>query len=281
MGILGTLIGGALGFTLGGPLGALLGATIGSSLGSAAANAGTRSSGAPGPAGHRGRSGGGPPPPPAMDPVEERRVAFFVATFGVMGHIAKADGRVSEEEAQFARAVMEGLGLDADDRRLAAQLFAEGKSPHFHLDAALAQLVRILGRRRNLLRSFLEIQWKAAWADGVVHPEERRILDHIGAVLGFSRAELQQMERLASASFAPRQATAEERLAGAYGILGLERSADDDELRSAYKRLMMQHHPDRLAAQGLPEEMKEEATRRTQEIQRAYQTIRDARRKAA
>lgn len=282
MGILGTLIGGALGFTLGGPLGALLGATIGSSLGSAAANAGGRPSGARGSSDHAGRSGGGPPPPPpAMDPVEERRVAFFVATFGVMGHIAKADGRVSEEEAQFARAVMEGLGLDADDRRLAAQLFAEGKSPHFHLDAALAQLQRLLGRRRNLLRSFLEIQWKAAWADGVVHPEERRILDHIGAVLGFSPAELQQMERLASASFAPRRATPEELLAGAYGVLGLERSADDDEVRSAYKRLMMQHHPDRLAAQGLPEEMKEEATRRTQEIQRAYQTIRDARRKAA
>lgn len=275
MGILGTLIGGALGFTLGGPLGALLGATIGSSLGGAAANAGPRREAPP---------GGGPsapPPPPAMDPVEERRVAFFVATFGVMGHIAKADGRVSEEEARFARAVMEGLDLDAQDRRLAARLFAEGKSPHFHLDAALAQLLRLLGRRRNLLRSFLEIQWKAAWADGVVHPAERGILDHIGAVLGFTRAELEQMERLASASFAPRQASAEERLEAAYGALGLERSADDEELRAAYKRLMMQHHPDRLAAQGLPEEMKEEATRRTQDIQRAYQTIRDARKKAA
>lgn len=275
MGILGTLIGGALGFTLGGPLGALLGATIGSSLGGAAANAGPRREAPP---------GGGPsapPPPPAMDPVEERRVAFFVATFGVMGHIAKADGRVSEEEARFARAVMEGLDLDAQDRRLAARLFAEGKSPHFHLDAALGQLLRLLGRRRNLLRSFLEIQWKAAWADGVVHPAERGILDHIGAVLGFTRAELEQMERLASASFAPRQASAEERLEAAYGALGLERSADDEELRAAYKRLMMQHHPDRLAAQGLPEEMKEEATRRTQDIQRAYQTIRDARKKAA
>lgn len=275
MGILGTLIGGALGFTLGGPLGALLGATIGSSLGGAAANAGPRREAPP------GRGPSAPPPPPAMDPVEERRIAFFVATFGVMGHIAKADGRVSEEEARFARAVMEGLDLDAQDRRLAARLFAEGKSPHFHLDAALGQLLRLVGRRRNLLRSFLEIQWKAAWADGVVHPAERGILDHIGAVLGFTRAELEQMERLASASFAPRQASAEERLEAAYGALGLERSADDEELRAAYKRLMMQHHPDRLAAQGLPEEMKEEATRRTQDIQRAYQTIRDARKKAA
>ena len=63
-------------------------------------------------------------------------------------------------------------------------------------------------------------------------------------------------------------------------MLGAERSASDDEIRSTYRRLMRQHHPDRLAAQGLPEEMKEEATRRTQEIQKAYQTIREARRAA-
>ena len=79
---------------------------------------------------------------------------------------------------------------------------------------------------------------------------------------------------------APRRASPEEKLKEAYGVLGTPRSAGDNEIRSTYRRLMRQHHPDRLAAQGLPEEMKEEATRRTQEIQRAYQTIREARRAA-
>ena len=274
MGMWGTLIGGALGFTFGGPLGALLGAAIGSGVGGGAAAAR-----------ERGPGGRPPPPPPpgaaGPDPVEERRIAFFVATFGVMGHIAKADGRVSPEEAEFAHAVMEGLGLDARDRNLAARIFAEGKSPDFHLDAALGQLVRVVGRRRNLLRNFLEIQFKAAWADGFVHPAERAILEHIGAVLGFSARELEQMERLAAADFAPRRVSEEEQLAAAYGVLGLDPSVGDEPLRAAYKRLMLQHHPDRLAAQGLPAEMKDEATRRTQEIQRAYQTIRDARKRAA
>ena len=275
MGMWGTLIGGALGFTFGGPLGALLGAAIGSGVGGGGARD-------PGPQGRRPPP---PPPPPAgapgPDPLEERRIAFFVATFGVMGHIAKADGRVSPEEAEFAHAVMEGLGLDARDRSLAARIFAEGKSPDFHLDAALGQLLRVVGRRRNLLRSFLEIQFKAAWADGFVHPAERAILEHIGAVLGFSARELEQMERLAAADFAPRRVSEEEQLAAAYGVLGLDPSVGDETLRASYKRLMLQHHPDRLAAQGLPAEMKDEATRRTQEIQRAYQTIRDARKKAA
>ena len=77
----------------------------------------------------------------------------------------------------------------------------------------------------------------------------------------------------------PRGPSPEEKLKDAYGVLGAERSASDEEIRSTY-RLMRQHHPDRLATQGLPEEMNDEATRRTQEIQKAYQTIREARRAA-
>ncbi len=269
MGFWGTLIGGTLGWTLGGPLGAMLGAAIGSNLsGSARMHS------------YPGQGPGAPPPPPGGNTHDQRRVAFFVATFGVMGHIAKADGHVSEEEARLAREVMAGLGLDAQDRNLAGRLFTEGQSPRFNLDDALGQLVQVAGRRRNLLRAFMEIQFKAAWADGTIHPEERRILDHIGAFLGFSRAEMAQMERVASAGMRPRGPSPEAKLKEAYGVLGAERSASDDEIRSTYRRLMRQHHPDRLAAQGLPEEMKEEATRRTQEIQKAYQTIREARRAA-
>ena len=280
MGLWGTLIGGTLGWTLGGPLGAMLGAALGANLGGGGRGYGPAPGGRPGPQ----------PPPPGRgpqpgfgrvpDPAEERRVAFFVATFGVMGHIAKADGRVSEEEVRLAREVMTGLGLDARDRKLAVRLFNEGKSPRFALDAALTQLARVAGPRRNLLRAFVEIQIKAAWADGRVHPAERRILNHLGAFLGFSAAEMAQMERVAAAGLGTRRPSPEQALKDAYGVLGVERSAPDDDLRSAYRRLMRQHHPDRLAAQGLPEEMKEEATRRTQEIQKAYQTVREARRAA-
>ncbi len=261
MSLWGTLIGGTLGFTLGGPLGALLGAAVGSSFGG----------------GNREARTGTHPGTRTEDPNEVRRITFFVATFGVMGHIAKADGQVSEEEAELARAVMRGLELDAEDRRLAAHLFQQGKSPDFDLNDALHQLRRTVGQRRNLLRAFVEIQIKAAWADGRVHSEERRILDHLARFLGFSRAEMLQMERLVAGQFQQVAKTPEARLTSAYEALGLERDASDEELRSTYRRLMRQHHPDRLAAQGLPEAMKEEATRRTQEIQEAWRLIRDAR----
>ena len=213
-------------------------------------------------------------------PVEERRVAFFVATFGVMGHIAKADGQVSEEEAQLAREIMRGLARAREDRQLAVRLFNAGKAPEFDIDGALGQLRRMCGNRRNLLRNFVEIQFRAAWADGSMHPAERRILNHVGAFFGFSPREMAQMERVASAGVRPQKPGPEEQLKEAYGVLGIARSASDAELRTAYRRLMRQHHPDRLAAQGLPEEMKAEATRRSQQITSAYQTVRNARKAA-
>ena len=287
MGILGTLIGGAIGWSLGGPLGAMLGASLGSSIGGGSRSrrggewTGTRRHAPPPPpppggrwAGTRARRG------PMPNPVEERRVAFFVATFGVMGHIAKADGQVSEEEARLAREIMRGLELDREDRQLAVRLFNAGKAPDFDLDAALGQLRRMCGQRRNLLRNFVEIQFRAAWADGSMHPAERRILNHVGAFLGFSPREMAQMERVACAGLQPERPGPEEQLREAYGVLGIERSASDAELRKAYRRLMRQHHPDRLAAQGLPEEMKAEATRRSQQITSAYQTVRNARKAA-
>ena len=59
----------------------------------------------------------------------------------------------------------------------------------------------------------------------------------------------------------------------AYKILGVKPSADDAEIKTAYRRLMSRHHPDKLVAKGLPEEMMELATEKTREIQKAWERI--------
>jgi len=60
-------------------------------------------------------------------------------------------------------------------------------------------------------------------------------------------------------------------------VLGVTAQADDDEIKKAYRRLMNQHHPDKLVSKGLPEEMIRLATQKTQEIKAAYERIRQAR----
>ena len=140
----GKIIGGTFGFMAGGPLGALLGAALGHQFDSGLKQF------------------------DALPPGETERTqtAFFAASFSVMGHVAKADGHVSRDEIELARQVMSQMQLNEQQRRLAINLFNEGKAADFPLDAVLAQLRQECHRRATLLQMFLEIQLHAAYADG-------------------------------------------------------------------------------------------------------------------
>ena len=256
----GMLLGGTFGFLIGGPIGAVLGAALGRSFGRAVGSLNV---------------GGG-----AADGsrVERAQLAFFTATFGVMGQVAKADGHVSPEEIRLASRIMDELGLDSNQRRAARAIFNQGKSSRFPLDEVLDQLRTECGRSTNLLRMFLEIQVQAAWADGGVDPEERRLLRHVAARLGFSAAVYDEIERMVGAGSGARsRASSGPSLEEAYATLGVSPDAPDADVKRAYRRLMSRHHPDKLASKGLPEEMMRAATERTQQIKAAWERVRDAR----
>jgi DnaJ like chaperone protein len=219
-------------------------------------------------------------------PADNERIqsAFFTATFSVMGHLAKADGHISPEEIAMARRVMGQMALTPELQRAAISLFNAGKQPHFDLDAVLEQFRCECHRRRNLLQMFIEIQLHAVYADGQLHPAEQHLLQHICAALGFSHLAFAAMQARARAEHefagvhrAQSRSTARDALAEAYGVLGVTAQADDDEIKKAYRRLMNQHHPDKLVSKGLPEEMIRLATQKTQEIKAAYERIRQAR----
>ena len=123
---------------------------------------------------------------------------------------------------------------------------------------------------------FLEIQITTALADGKLHPDEHALLNKIGATLGFSSAQIDHLLRFASGTSHTAQHKSQT-LDDAYGILGITTSASDDEVKKAYRRLMNQHHPDKLVAKGLPEEMMKLATEKTQEIRKAYDLIKSNR----
>ena len=62
-------------------------------------------------------------------------------------------------------------------------------------------------------------------------------------------------------------------MAEAYSVLGIEPSAEVKAVKLAYRRLMSQHHPDKLVSRGLPESMRANAEQRTREIRAAYERI--------
>lgn len=255
----GKALGGAFGFLIGGPLGALMGIAFGHSF-------------------DRGLKG--------LDSgehvAEQERIqaAFFTATFSVMGYIAKSDGQVTRDEIRLAEAVMDRLGLNDGMRESAKKLFNEGKAPDFPVDEVVSQFRREVHRRTTLMQMFLEIQLQAAYADGVMHPAEREALLGICRGLGIPAHQLDRLEEMLRAGFGrggPEAPPGGASLRDAYRLLGVDDRVGDAELKRTYRRLMSQHHPDKLVAKGLPDEMIEDANRKTQQIKAAYELIRKSR----
>jgi len=261
MGWWGKVLGGAFGFALGGPLGAAFGAAMGHRF-----DKGLAQNHYPG--GHRASN------------QERTQTAFFIATFSVMGHIAKADGRVTKDEIALAQAVMREMALDTIQSKVARELFNQGKQPGFELDSIIDQFRHECSRRRVLIQMFIEIQLHAAYADGDLHPREREILEDLASRLGFSKQHLHQLEMLVQAQRARQHSTTGTNsipLEKAYGILGIDPTTSDADVKKAYRRMMSQHHPDKLVAKGLPEEMMKIATAQAQEIRAAYDVIKGVR----
>lgn len=260
--MLGKLIGALLGYWLGGFLGLLIGLILGHQLDKNLTRV----------------AGGFLLSSLAKHQVQIQKV-FFEATFSVMGHLAKADGRVSEQEIALARQVMQRMGLNDNAQRMAIDWFGRGKQPDFDLDAQLAALKGALRGQQNLTRMFIEIQLSAAFADGKLQATERGIMEKICAVLGFPLDAFERLVNMIQAEVHYQQAGREQgpSVEDAYAILNIDDSASDAEVKRAYRRLTSQHHPDKLAAKGLPKEMMKLAEQKTHEIRSAYERIREAR----
>lgn len=263
----GKFLGGTFGFLMGGPLGAILGASLGHQFDSGLAGIGSYER-------------------ESFNPGDQQRVqtAFFTATFSVMGHIAKADGQVSKSEIDLANRVMDEMVLGKAMRQTAINLFEQGKAEDFPLDDVLQQFRKECHRRRSLIQMFIEIQVQAALADGVLDIQENTLLLHICSRIGFSRFEFERIkiQLQAQSRFNQHSQQASNRLGqpglkDSYDVLGVTKNASNSEVKKAYRRLMSQHHPDKLVAKGLPEAMMTLAKKKTQKIRKAYETIRDTR----
>ncbi len=257
----GKLLGGLLGLLTLGPFGAALGVLVGHQFDSDGADR--------------------RPPGPALDSAAIGEL-YFRTTFQVMGLLAKADGRVSEQDIEAARAVMADLRLNPAQVKAAIGHFTAGKQRGFALDAALDTLVRACAGRPDLLRVFVEIQVRFALAGNDVDAVSRALLRRMAARLGISLLELAQIEtvlRIRRGSFAHAAARggADQKLGEAYRVLEIEPGVDNEELAKAYRRQLSRHHPDKLKANGLPESMLEHAKQRTQQIIEAYELIRERR----
>lgn len=280
----GKLVGGTFGFLMGGPVGAALGAALGHQFDQEQADPWTNLPGL------------------APEDVERVQRAFFISLFQLMGHLAKADGRVSEAEIRAAREVMGKLQLPHEIRLMAMRLFNEGKTSRVSFQEALTPFLREGAGYPNLVRQFIVILLEIGLADGKILPAKERVLLDLCDELRFSRYEYQGLKtRLQTThrfgryqSHRPYQRSqphdsdhwqyqesvrqpslnsGRSGLEEAYTTLGLNASAKEGEIKRAYRRLISRHHPDKLQAKGATPRQIELATQETQRIQKAYEIL--------
>ena len=264
--IFGKLIGGVLGFMAGGIVGAIIGLMVGHFFDKGFGQALGFDFGAD---------------------RERLQQLFFETAFSVMGHLAKADGRISEEEVAQAEALITRVGLSAEHRQQAINYFKQGALEGFELEPVIARFVSEGGRGHRLPVLLLEFLVSMALADGVIHPTEQDVLNRTAAALGINTRQFQQLLAMLMAQHdfgqqgqyqqGAQAAPRGDALLKAYQALGVESSASDREVKRAYRKLMSEHHPDKLIARGVPEDMLKLATETAQEIQAAYELVKQSR----
>ncbi|WP_426285640.1 co-chaperone DjlA [Luteibacter sp. E-22] len=209
---------------------------------------------------------------------------YVAPLFALIGAVAKADGRVSEREIAIAERLMARMGLDQEARRVAIEAFNEGKQPEFNATAVIDELRQWVGHRRDHAFPVIDVVIETVLAEGNPSPEKMAILRQLAFALRVSDMELMALMAMkgyawnAGASgrsygggggYAPPQRNTQG--PDPYAILGIQRDADDRAIKRAYRKLISEHHPDRLG--DLPDDMRRRAEARASEINAAYERI--------
>lgn len=256
----GKWIGGFVGWMSGGPLGALAGIVVGALFDTMldAVNTPDKASGfvASGATHHRGEEG--------------ERNSFLFSLLVLMSYIIRADGKVMHSEMEIVRRfLLQNFGAVAKEQgeRILLNLFEEQKRvgvSGFRDTVSLCcqQINENMNYSQRL--QLLNLLVILAQADGQIVPKEINALKETAYWIGISGAELNSMLHLK-----------EDNLDASYQILGVSKNASDDEIRKAYRRLALQHHPDKVASLG--EDVRKAAEIKFQQINDAKERIYKAR----
>jgi DnaJ like chaperone protein len=252
MGWFGKLTFGSLGLFLGGPLGAIAGAALGHALIDKKTNF----------AGQTTRA----IPEPQFGYAERNQTAFFISLFSVLGKLSKMDGVVTREEIAVVQDFINGLPIDETEKQFARQIFNEAKNSTYTIDDFAIQLYQAVKSQPSLLLSYFDLLFRIVAADGTFHPAEEAALKRIKEIFIISD---NQYDDIKAVYF--------DDLDKHYKVLNCTPGSTKEEIKSNYKKLVKDFHPDVIISKGLPEEFIEFASDRFREIQESYEKIRQER----
>lgn len=246
MSLWGKIAGGAAGLALGGPLGALMGVVAGHFLVDERQRAAAEAQG-----------GDGRVPP-------ERQAAFIMGVIALSAKMAKADGEVSFKEISAFR---DFVKIPPGEMKHVEFVFDQARKSVNGFESYAKQLARMFKNDPEVLEDLLDGLFHIARADGVVRDEELVYLREVARIFGFDEMAFERI----------RARNMPGPLADPYTVLGVDAKASDEEVKSVYRKLVREHHPDAMMARGVPEEFIVLANDKLAAINGAYEKIEKAR----
>ena len=244
MSIWGKILGGAAGLALGGPLGAILGVMGGHAL-------------------DRYNE-----PDRASSPEEEeaatKKIAFTIGVIALGAKMAKADGVVTKDEIAAFREVFQ---VPPEETKNVARVWDQARQTADGFEAYAHQIARLFAPGSPVLEQLLGSLFHIAKADGVIHQNEVAYLKRVAEIFGFDELAFDRLRVTFGAAEKD----------DPYSIIGVDHRASDEDVRKAYRTLLREHHPDRLIAQGLPDELIAEANKKMAAINAAFDEIKQVR----
>ena len=190
----------------------------------------------------------------------ENEVAFTVGVIALGAKMAKADGVVTVDEVNAFKEVFK---IPEGEMQNVARVFNLAKQDTTGYEAYADQLATMFKHNRKLLEDVLDGLFHIAKADEVLHPSEEEFLGQVAKRFGITETEFSYIKA--------RHLTAAKR--NPYDVLGVNASIGSDALKSHYRRLVLENHPDRLMSRGVPKEYVAIATEKIAAINEAYGQI--------
>ena len=237
MTIWGKIIGSATGFALGGPLGALLGGVAGHAL-------------------DKFKTKQKLPEKLAL-----KQIGFTIGVIVLSAKMAKADGKVTKSEI---KAFKEKINVPDNEIKNVARLWDQAKKTTDGFEVYAKQISNLLEKNSSVLEELLNLLVIIAEADGKITNLEKIYLKEVSNIFGFSE---QDFERICSSKL--------DKYIDPYQTLGVSKDAPLEEIKKKWKTLAIKHHPDRLIAQGIPQDIIETNTYRLKEINNAWDLIKN------
>ncbi len=237
----GKWIGAGLGAFAGGPIGAIIGFTIGSMIdgGQQAVKTGTRG-------GYRTRTTTG---------------GYVMSLLVLVAAVMKADGKVLKSELDYVKKFMVH-NFGEDSAQEAVKMLRDILNQTIPVNEVCNQIKSNMNYSARL--QLVHFMFGIAQADGHIDPSEQQLITHICNQMGISNSDFESIQ----AMFVPSTESD-------YKILEIERSATDEEIKKAYRRMAMKYHPDKVSTLG--EEVQNAAKEKFQKVNLAYENIKKER----